>query len=206
MTLRAVTDPALLSLYGIGACAMGAFVAVYNAIGFRLTAAPFLLGAGAAGAVFLVYPVGTLSSTLSGRLADRYGRRAVMPFGCLLTAAGLLLTLPDRLPVVVLGLAVMTAGFFWTHGVASGWVPVRAHAAGLPAGQAASLYLFFYYAGSSIFGSLSGTAWSLGAWPAVVTLAFAFVVLSGLLATGLRRVPALIPASPPARQPAGATH
>ncbi|GAA2642371.1 MFS transporter [Paractinoplanes durhamensis] len=206
VTLRAVTDPALLSLYGIGACAMGAFVAVYNAIGFRLTAAPFLLGAGAAGAVFLVYPVGTLSSTLSGRLADRYGRRAVMPFGCLLTAAGLLLTLPDRLPVVVLGLAVMTAGFFWTHGVASGWVPVRAHAAGLPAGQAASLYLFFYYAGSSIFGSLSGTAWSLGAWPAVVTLAFAFVVLSGLLATGLRRVPALIPASPPARQPAGATH
>ncbi|GIM88352.1 MFS transporter [Paractinoplanes toevensis] len=198
MTLRAVTDPALLSLYAIGACAMGAFVAVYNAMGFRLTSAPFLLGAGAAGAVFLVYPVGTLSSAVSGRLADRYGRRAVMPFGCLLTAAGLLLTLPDRLPVVVLGLAVMTAGFFCVHGVASGWVPARAHAGGVPPGQAASLYLFAYYAGSSIFGSLSGTAWSLGGWPAVVTLALAFIAISGALAAGLRRMPALTaePAAP----------
>ncbi|GAA0583720.1 MFS transporter [Paractinoplanes ferrugineus] len=192
-TVRAFTDPALVSLYAVGACSMGAFVAVYNAMSFRLTSAPFLLGAAAAGTVFLVYPVGTLSSTLSGRLADRFGRRAVMPFGSLLTAAGLLLTLPDRLPVVVVGLAVMTAGFFCVHGVASGWVPVRAHAAGLPAGPAASLYLCCYYAGSSIFGSLSGTAWSLGSWPAVVGLSLIFVVLSGVLSTRLRRVPALIP-------------
>ncbi|XVV16472.1 MFS transporter [Actinoplanes sp. CA-131856] len=194
MTRRALSDPALLSLYAIGACAMGAFVSVYNAMGFRLTSAPFLLGAGAAGAVFLVYPVGTLSSAVSGRLADRYGRRAVMPFGCLLTAVGLLLTLPDKLPVMVVGLAVMTAGFFCVHGVASGWVPVRAHAGGVPAGQAASLYLFAYYAGSSIFGSLAGTAWSLGAWPAVVALASVFVGAGGVLAMTLRRVPALKPA------------
>ena len=31
--------------------------------------------------MFLVYPLGTLSSALAGRLADRYGRRSVMPFG-----------------------------------------------------------------------------------------------------------------------------
>ncbi|MFF5083185.1 MFS transporter [Actinoplanes sp. NPDC000266] len=191
MTRRALSDPALLSLYAIGACAMGAFVSVYNAMGFRLTSAPFLLGAGAAGAVFLVYPVGTLSSAVSGRLADRYGRRAVMPFGCVLTAVGLLLTLPDNLPLMVAGLAVMTAGFFCVHGVASGWVPVRAHAGGVPAGQAASFYLFAYYAGSSIFGSLAGTAWSLGGWPAVVALASVFVGAGGVLAMNLRRVPAL---------------
>ncbi|WP_433363448.1 MFS transporter [Actinoplanes sp. CA-142083] len=197
MNRRALTDPALLILYGIGACAMGAFVAVYNAIGFRLTSEPFALGVGAAGAIFLVYPVGTLSSTVSGRLADRYGRRAVLPFGCLLTAAGLLLTLPDRLPLVIAGLAVMTAGFFCVHGLASGWVPARAHLAGVPPAQAASLYLFAYYAGSSVFGSLSGTAWSLGSWPAVVALASVFVLISGLLAGRLRRVPALAPAARP---------
>ncbi|WP_328470962.1 MFS transporter [Actinoplanes sp. NBC_00393] len=195
MTRRAFTDPALLGLYAIGACAMGAFVAVYNAMGFRLTSEPFALGVGAAGAVFLVYPVGTLSSTVAGRLADRYGRRAVMPFGCLLTAAGLLLTLPDHLPVVVFGLAVMTAGFFCVHGVASGWVPVRAHAGGVPPGQAASLYLFAYYAGSSVFGSLAGTAWSAGGWPGVVLLASIFVAAGGGLALGLRRVPVLVGAS-----------
>jgi YNFM family putative membrane transporter len=200
MARRALTDPALLILYVIGACSMGAFVAVYNTIGFRLTSTPFELGAGAAGAVFLVYPVGTLSSTVAGRLADRYGRRAVLPFGSVLTAAGLLLTWSSRLPVVVTGLAVMTAGFFCVHGVASGWVPVRAYAGGVPAGQAASFYLFAYYAGSSIFGSLAGVAWSAGAWPAVVLLASIFVGIGGVLAASLRRIPVLAP--PSARPPA----
>lgn len=190
---RAFTDPALLSLYGIGALSMGAFVAVYNTMGFRLTSAPFLLGAGAAGLVFLVYPAGTVSSTISGRLADRFGRRAVMPFGCLLTAAGLLLTLPDNLATTVTGLAIMTAGFFCVHGVASGWVPVRAHAGDVPPAQAASLYLFAYYTGSSLFGNVAGAAWSHGAWPAVVLLAAACVLTSGLLTGSLRRTPSLIP-------------
>ena len=191
ITARALTDPALLSLYAIGACSMGAFVAVFNALGFRLTSAPFALGAGAASAVFLVYPIGSVSSAVSGRLADRYGRRAVLPVGALLTGAGLLLTLPGRLPVIVLGLAVLTAGFFCLHGVASGWVPARAHAGGVAAGQAASLYLVAYYAGSSVAGSLAGTAWSVAGWPGVVLLSAVLVAVSGLLALRLRKVPAI---------------
>ena len=99
MTRRAVGDPALLALYAIGACSVGAFVAVYNALGFRLTSAPFDLGLGAAGLVFLVYPVGTLGSMVAGRLADRFSRRAVAPVGCVdLSTVGLLLTLSGSLP------------------------------------------------------------------------------------------------------------
>jgi YNFM family putative membrane transporter len=194
MARRAVSDRGLLALYAVGACSMGAFVAVYNALGFRLTAPPFSLGLGAAGLVFLVYPVGTVSSAVAGRLADRFGRRTVVPVGCLITVAGVLLTLPGPLPVVVLGLAVMTAGFFVIHGVTSGWVPTRAHAGGVASGQAASLYLFAYYLGSSVFGSLSGGAWSLGGWPAVVVLAVALVAVCGVLAVWLRHTPSLDPA------------
>src|SRR4051812_20210587 len=40
---------------------------------------------------------------LAGRLADRYHRRPVMPSGRALTAIGLLLPLPDRLPFVIAG-------------------------------------------------------------------------------------------------------
>src|SRR3954452_22040084 len=79
MTKRALSDRGLLALYAIGACSMGAFVAVYNAMGFRLTSAPFSLGLGAAGLVFLVYPIGSVSSAVAGRLADRFGRRSVVP-------------------------------------------------------------------------------------------------------------------------------
>jgi YNFM family putative membrane transporter len=191
MTRRAVADRGLLALYGIGACSMGAFVAVYNALDFRLTSAPFHLSLGAAGLVFLVYPVGTVSSTVAGRLADRLGRRSVVPVGCAITLAGVLLTLPGSLPVVVLGVAVMTAGFFVVHGVASGWVPMRAHAGGVAPGQAASLYLFAYYLGSSVFGSLAGRAWTLGAWPGVVLLAFTLAGISGLFTAWLRHVPSV---------------
>jgi YNFM family putative membrane transporter len=104
-----------------------------------------------------------------------------------------LVTLPDTLPLVVFGLAVMTAGFFASHGIASGWVPTRAHAGGVAAGQAASLYLFAYYLGSSVFGSVTGRAWTVGGWPAVVLLASVLLVVSGLLALWLRRTPSLDP-------------
>jgi YNFM family putative membrane transporter len=103
----------------------------------------------------------------------------------------LLLTLPGSPPAIVLGLAVMLGGFFAVHGVASGWVPARAHLGGIPPGQAASLYLFTYYLGSSVFGSLAGPAWTLGAWPAVAALALALLAASGLLAAWLRHIPSL---------------
>lgn len=193
MTRRALADRGLLALYGIGACSMGAFVAVFNAVGFRLTAAPFGLGLAAAGLVFLVYPLGSVGSIVAGRLADRFSRRAVVPVGCLLFAAGVALTLPATLVAVVTGLAVMTVGFFAVHGVASGWVPTRAHAGGVAAGQAASLYLVAYYLGSSVFGSVTAQAWTAGGWPAVVVLACGLVAVSGLLSLFLVRVPSLDP-------------
>lgn len=191
MTRRALADPALLALYAIGACSAGAFVAVYNATGFRLTSAPFDLPLGVAGLIFLLYAVGTIGSIVAGRLADRFSRRGVVPAGCLVTVAGVLLTLPDALVVVVVGLAVMTAGFFAVHGVASGWVPARAHAGGVAAGQAASLYLFAYYLGSSVFGTVTGQAWSVGGWPGVVLLSSGLILVTGLLALWLRRTPSL---------------
>lgn len=188
---RAVRDPGLLALYGIGGCVAGALVAVFNTLGFRLVGAPFHLGLAAASLVFLVYPVGTASAAGFGRLADRYGRRAVLPLGCLLAACGALLTLPRWLPVVVIGLGLLTAGFFAVHGVASGWVPARAHAGGATAGQAASLYLFTYYLGSSVFGTLAGRAWSTTGWPGVVALATVLLAVAAALALRLQRTPTL---------------
>ncbi|MFI5710856.1 MFS transporter [Kribbella sp. NPDC051620] len=186
-TLRVLKDPALLGLYGTAATAMGAFVAVYNATGFRLAVEPYGLGPGLAGLVFTVYLVGSAASAVAGRLADSYGRRAVVPVGCLVTLAGVALTLATPLPLVVAGLAVMTAGFFAVHGVASGWVAVRAHAGGGGTGQAASFYLFAYYLGSSVFGGLAGTAWSHAAWPGVAAEAGALLLITLVLALLLRR-------------------
>ena len=143
--------------------------------------------------VFLVYPVGTVTSSLAGRLADRYSRRAVGPVGCAVFAAGLALTIPESLPLVVLGLTVMTGGFFAVHGVASGWVPARAFAGQVAPGPAAALYLFAYYLGSSVFGSVSGQAWTAGGWPAVLALTLGLVVAVAVLSAVLHLTPSLDP-------------
>src|SRR3954447_11223894 len=191
-TAGVLRDPALLALYGLAATMMGGFVAVYNATGFRLAAPPYLLGVGLAGLVFCVYPLGSVGSAYAGRLADRHGRRAVVPAACLLTAAGLLVTLARPLPLVIIGLGVMTAGFFAAHGVASGWVAARAQLGAGGTAQAASLYLFAYYLGSSVFGGLAGAAWSAGQWPAVVLLASGLFAAGLLLALLLRRTRSLL--------------
>ena len=191
---RALADRGLVALYAIGGCSVGALVAVFNTLGFRLSEAPFHLGLGAASLVFLVYPLGTVSAVVFGRLADRHGRRTVLPAGCVLAAAGALLTLAQSLPILVLGLALLTAGFFAVHGVASGWVPARAHARGVTTGQAAALYLFAYYLGSSIFGSFAGAAWTGAGWPGVVALSAALITATGLLTQLLRKTPSLLEA------------
>jgi YNFM family putative membrane transporter len=196
MTGRLLRDPAQLALYGIAATFMGAFVAVYNAMSFRLVGPPYDLTLAAAGLVFLVYPVGALSSTYAGALASRLDGRSVLPVAGLITVLGLLVTLAEPLALVVLGLAVMTAGFFAAHSVASGWVATRAHAGVGGTGQATSLYLFAYYLGSSVFGSLAGDAWSAGEWPAVVLLAGSLLGVGMVLALLLLR----------ASSPRGADH
>jgi YNFM family putative membrane transporter len=189
---RVLRDPALLALYGIAATAVGAFVAVYNGAVFRLSGSPYELSAGAAGLVFCVYLLGSAGSATAGTLADRYGRRAVVPIGCLITLAGVAITLAAPLPLIVLGLAVMTAGFFAVHGVASGWVPARAHASGVGTGQASSMYLFSFYLGSSVFGGLAGTAWSRAEWTGVAAEAGALFVVTLILAILLRNVPSKV--------------
>ena len=192
-TRLAVSDRGLLALFGIGGCSIGVLTVVFNTVGFRLALNPFHLGLAAASLLFCVYPLGSVSSAVSGRLADRYGRRAVLPLGCLVALLGVGLTLPASLPLLVVGLALVIGGFFAIHGVASGWVPARAHAAGLATAQAASLYLFAYYVGASVFGALGGHAWSSAGWPLVVVLAGGLVVVVGALAVVLRHTPSLLP-------------
>ena len=118
--------PGLLALVAIPFLLMGGFVAVYNYLGYRLLAEPFSLPLAVVGLVFLAYLAGSVSSAVAGRLADAVGRPRVIVASVLVMAGGLLLTLPDVLALVVLGLVVFTAGFFAAHATASGWMPVVA--------------------------------------------------------------------------------
>ena len=172
-------DPGLRWLFLEGFLFMGSFVTIYNYIGFRLLEPPFSLAHSTVAMVFAVYLVGIGSSTFIGALADRFGRRRMLWATVVIMLVGLVLTLPSSLPLIILGMALLTFGFFGCHSLASSWVGRRALAA---KAQASSLYLFAYYMGASIVGLLGGVAWAAGRWAGVGALVGGCLLVALLVA------------------------
>lgn len=165
---------------------MGSFVTVYNYVGYRLIAPPFSLSQTHIGLIFSVYLFGVASSAWVGSLSGKLGHKAVLPATFILMLAGTVMTLSASLWLIVVGVAVLTIGFFGTHSVASAWVGARAQTS---RAQASSLYLFAYYMGSSVVGSLGGVFWHLRGWPGVVSMTSALLILALAIALWLYLLP-----------------
>ena len=177
-------DAALARLFAVGFLLMGAFVTAYNYLSYRLIEPPFDLDQAFAGAIFLVYLLGGPASAWFGRLGGRYGRGRMMVSAMALMAVGLAMTATPSLVLSIAAIALFTCGFFGAHAIASGWVSRRAETA---RAAAASLYLFAYYAGSSLFGSLGGLFWSRFGWPGIMALVAVLIAAALGLAASLAR-------------------
>lgn len=175
-------EPGLVYLFLIAFLLMGGFVSLYNYIGFQLIRPPYSLSQTLVGFIFIVYMVGTFSSTWMGMLADKYGRRVILGLSLFILFIGAFITLDASLWVKIVGVAVFTFGFFAGHSLASGWV---GKFASHDKAQASSLYLFFYYAGSSIGGTASGAVYSGFGWHGVVAWIMILAVVSILLSIRL---------------------
>ncbi len=178
-------DPGLAQLFAVGFLLMGGFVTAYNYLSYRLIEPPFDLSQAFAGAIFLVYLLGGPASAWFGRLGGRYGRGRMMASAMVLMALGLALTATPSLVISIAAIAIFTCGFFGAHAIASGWVSRRAEKA---RAAAASLYLFAYYVGSSLFGSLGGLFWSRFGWPGIMGLVALLIAVALGLATSLTRL------------------
>jgi MFS transporter, YNFM family, putative membrane transport protein len=190
---RAVRSPRLACLYLVGCTALGALVAVYDVVGLRLTAAPYRLSIFEASLVFCVYPFGAVGSAIAGRLAGRLGHPAVVLLGCLFAVAGVVVSVASPLPVIVVGLAMITAVFFAAQGPPSSWVATEGHQRGASS-QASAFYLLAYYIGSSVFGVLGTSLWESGRWDAVAIMAGVLLLIAATAGGAqMRRV------GPPAR-------
>jgi YNFM family putative membrane transporter len=174
-TLGAARDRVVVLLCLAGFAAMGTFVGIYNAIGFRLAAPPLLLG-GAAGLVYLVHPISIAAPGAIRRLGDRIGRGLATVVALAGMALGVVLVSLSSLVAVVVGLGVLTFAFLGAHSLLSGWVVDRAKRTGIGTAQASSAYLITYYLGSTIAGALATWQWQAGGWTGVETLS---LVLTG---------------------------
>ena len=173
---RHFRNPGIVLLVIEGFLLLGGFMVLYNYVGFRLQAEPFHFSQSLAGLVFAVYPVGSLGSATMSNLAARFGRGRMLIASIAIMMAGLAVLTPDHLLTIVIGLAIMTFGFFGAHAISSGFAPALAER---DKAQASSLYLLFYYVGGGVAGSLGGLFWSAAAWTGVAI--FSGVLMAGTL-------------------------
>lgn len=176
-------DQGLPWLFAEGFLLMGAFVTLFNYIGYRLLAAPWHLSQAVVGLLSVVYLTGSWSSPKAGALTSRMGRGPVMFAAIVIMLAGLLVTAFNSLWLILPGMMLFTAGFFAAHAVASSWIGPRARRA---RGQASSLYLFSYYVGSSVAGTLGGVFWHHYGWIGITLFIGSLLLLALLVAWHLQ--------------------
>jgi len=160
-------DSTMLRLYATGFAVLGVLVVLYNDVTFRLMRAPYHLSQSAVGLIFLLYLAGVGSSGWTGHLLAHVRRITLLRASLVMMILGATVTLATTLAVVIIGIALVTIGFFVAHAIASGWVTAHARRG---RAQATALYLFFYYLGSSIAGWAGGLSWQLAGWLGAVAL------------------------------------
>jgi YNFM family putative membrane transporter len=177
-----LSDPVIFRLGLCGFVLMGSLVSFFNYVQYRLAMPPFKIANGLVALIFLLYLFGTFSSNWMGRLTERRSSRSILLFGFAIMAVGALLTLPNVLPMVLLGTATIVFGFFGAHSVASGWVNARAREG---RAQASSVYLFFFQLGSALFGFVGGLFFVAFGWSGEVGTVLVLLAAGVLIAIGL---------------------
>ena len=165
----------LMTVYLIAASAMGVFVCTYNFISYVLIAPPFNLSQTQIGLIYFLFLAGTAASAIMGRLADNIGNGKTLLTSILIMIAGVALTCAASLALKLSGVALVTYGFFGAHSAAASWVGKLddSDKARLAAG-----YMFFYYVGASVFGSLGGKFLSAFGWSGVAIFMTAVLLIA----------------------------
>lgn len=169
-------QPMLLVMFVISALLIGVFVSTYNYLNFRLEGSPFSLPQYIIALVYVMYTAGIGGSIAAGRWSDIYAPSAILKILIVTILAGLLMLLSTHLGVFVVGLGVVTFGFFGAHTTAS---RIVSELVGSGKSTATSLYWLFYYVGSSIIGTGSGILLSAWGWTGFI-IGLLFLGLAGL--------------------------
>lgn len=169
----------LRALYLIAFVLMGSFVTVFNYVGFILEQPPFNLSQTASALIFFTFLTGTVASSRAGIEVAKRGAIPVMAVALIIFAAGIALTFIPNLILVIIGLALVTIGFFSCHSVAAALTGVRAREG---KAQATALYNVFYYAGGAFVGWIGGYFFAAGGWLLTGSLCIGLLLILGMVA------------------------
>lgn len=166
-------NPRLLGVSLCGGALFFTFVGSFTFITYRLEEPPFSYSVAASSLIFLLWIAG-LTGPLAGRLAEQVGWRKVAFGAVVLSGTGLLVTVTDVLPVLVVGLAMVATAMFL--GVTAVQLGVGA-VVSVDRGAATALYFSIYYGAGALGAYVPGLAWQTWGWGGVVVV--------GLVAIGI---------------------
>jgi YNFM family putative membrane transporter len=157
------------------------FLTVFSFAPYLLEGPPFRLSPTIASLIYLVYLLGAVASPVAGNISDRVGRRPTIQVSLAITFVGLVCTLIDMLPLILLGLALVCIGSLMAHVVANASVSDAANPLGAQArATALALYTLGFYLGGGIGSFVPGLALVAFGWSGVIALC-AVAVLGAFL-------------------------
>ena len=159
--LHLIVSVKLIPFYLIGSLMLGIFVSLYNYLGFYLIKEPFNFPPYLIHYIYFMYLFGVFGSIATAKLTALYNHFKILKTIIVLSVAGLLLLYINNFWLVTLGLAIFTFNFFVVHVICNRIVSdynLQKRSVTI------SIYLLFYYMGSSIWGSATGVILDLFGW------------------------------------------
>jgi predicted MFS family arabinose efflux permease len=172
--LAHMRNPRLLATFGVGFGIMFNFIAAFTYIGFVLVEPPFNLSTTAVGAVFVTYLVSLVTTPFTGHLVLMFGRRTFGLIAISTWVCGILLTLVPSLPVILLGLTMITGSGFYVQVCCQSFVATHASEG---KASAIGLYVTSFYIGGGFGGLVPGLLWDAAGWNGVVSLIVAMLLV-----------------------------
>ncbi|MGN6573491.1 MAG: MFS transporter [Pseudolabrys sp.] len=169
-------NPQLLATYAVGFGVLFNFLATFTYISFRLAAPPYNMSPTLLGIIFVTYLSGTALTPMTGRFVSRFGRRGFVQIVVAVWVAGILLTLLSPVWVILVGLSISACCGMLCQAVSTGYVAITAQ---VGRSSAVGLYVTSFYLGGSFGAGLGGVAWTVGGWPACVSM---IVVMLAIMA------------------------
>ncbi len=169
----------LLATFAAGFNVLFCHVGLFTYITFRLSKPPFSLSVKAQSMIFLVYGLGVIISPITGKFVDRYGHRAVAMAGVAALISGALLTLPDNLLIVIIGVTIASSGVFITQAAASSHIGKVAKEW---RSAASGIYVSLYYGGGSLGATGLALPWHLFGWYGITGSLIVVQLASAVLA------------------------
>jgi MFS transporter, YNFM family, putative membrane transport protein len=175
---RHLADARLRGAFAIGFLILFSFIGVFTYVNFLLARAPFNLPPATLGALYSVFVVSLVATPAAGLAARRIGSAMSIALGAMVSLFGVLLTLAQMIPIVMIGLALVGVGTFFCQAIATGFT---GKAGGDAKAAASGLYLAAYYTGGICGALLLGLVYDAWAWPGCVAVtASAFVLMAAI--------------------------